>query len=337
MQEINLFLSDEYEPWFNLAVEDWIFTEMNPSSPTLFLWRNSDTVVIGRHQNPWTECRLKEMEKDNVYLARRQSGGGAVYHDLNNTNFTLLADKDYQAQTGFSLISRALNTFNVDCRVSGRNDMVVDFMGEERKFSGSAFRKLKDRAFHHGTLLINTDLSRLGTYLTPHKKKLESKGVQSVKSRVVNLSELNDNITHDSLCPEIIREFEEYYQSPLRIQRINRAYMEQQVGFAPLYEKLKSADWNYGKTPPFTHRFEDRLALGLVDVRLVVKGGVIESAYIYSDSLYSYLIDSLKTVLEGTHYDKEEVRTKLTSLIETFPDKKGLLTELSQFIIGEME
>ena len=338
MRKLNLFLSEEHEPWFNLAVEDWIFTRMDPSTPTLYLWRNSDTVVIGRYQNPWTECRTGAMEKDNVYLARRQSGGGAVYHDLDNTNFTFLAGvDDYDPQLGFAMISRALESFGINCIVSGRNDLVVDWEGEERKFSGSAFRKLSDRAFHHGTLLINTDLSRLNNYLTPPKKKLEAKGVKSVRSRVINLAEINSAINHEKLCERISGEFEETYGGKAQPISLNREYMAGKEGFYPLYEKLKSPEWLYGKTPPFTHRFEGRLGLGHVDILFNVKSGILLSATIYTDSLYPDLIEALENRFTGTPYRRDDIGKKIMETGVGFPDKKGLLEELSQFIMKEME
>ncbi|MDC7224549.1 MAG: lipoate--protein ligase [Spirochaetales bacterium] len=338
MEAMNLYLSDEYEPWFNLAVEDWIFTKMDPSVPTLYLWRNKDTVVIGRYQNPWNECRTGDMERDGVYLARRQSGGGAVYHDLNNTNFTILAGvDDYDPQLGFSLIRGALEKLGIESRVSGRNDLVVERDGELRKFSGSAFRKLSDRAFHHGTLLINSDLSRLNNYLTPPEKKLEAKGVKSVRSRVVNLAELNEGIDHEILCREISAQFESTFSRPVRTVKINREFMEGKEGFAPLYEKMKSPDWIYGKTPTFTHRLEERLSLGHMDIQLEVKKGIIRSAHIFTDSLYPDLIGDLEQVLTGAAYSAQDVTERIEQLAGNYSDKKEWLHELSRFMTGEME
>ncbi len=338
MDKINLFFSEEFEPWFNLAVEDWIFTEMDPSVPTLFLWRNRDTVVIGRYQNPWTECRIGEMEKDRVYLARRQTGGGAVYHDLNNTNFTFLAGLDvYDPSVGFGMISRALGRFGVEAQVSGRNDMIVEGEGGPRKFSGSAFRKLNDRAFHHGTLLINSDLTRLNNYLTPHPGKLEAKGVKSVRSRVINLAELNREITHDRLCAEIRREFEETFRCAAEPTLITRELMEGKKGFAPLYEKLKSPEWLYGRTPPFTHRLEGRIDLGQMEILLDVREGIIQRGTVYTDSLYSDLIGELESLFAGLPYGRDSLLGGIEGLFPRFPDQKGLLQNLSEFIIGEME
>lgn len=191
MSTLRLLISDSYDPWFNLAVEECIFRQMPATQRVLFLWRNADTVVIGRAQNPWKECNTRRMEEDNVRLARRSSGGGAVFHDLGNTCFTFMAGKpEYDKTISTSIVLNALNALGVSAEASGRNDLVVKTAEGDRKVSGSAYRETKDRGFHHGTLLLNADLSRLANYLNPDKKKLAAKGITSVRSRVTNLTEL---------------------------------------------------------------------------------------------------------------------------------------------------
>ena len=179
-------------PWFNLATEDWLFHTLGdideadePSTHTLFLWRNSETVVIGRAQNPWVECKVDKMAEDSVFLARRQSGGGAVFHDLGNTNFTFLSAKEnYDQAANFTIIINALKSLGIDAELSGRNDMQVG----TRKISGSAFKHTSERSFHHGTLLVNANMQKLGDYLNPHPLKLKAKGIKSVRARVANLT-----------------------------------------------------------------------------------------------------------------------------------------------------
>ena len=174
MSKLKVFHSNSTNPWFNLATEDWIFRDMDPQIPILFLWRNAPTVVIGRFQNPWAECDLDKMKQDQVKLTRRQSGGGAVYHDLNNSCFTFMSSKeDYSQKINNQILVNALSKFDIKAIPSGRNDILVG----DRKVSGSAFKETKDRKFHHGTMLLKTDLSKLASYLKPKKKKLESKGI----------------------------------------------------------------------------------------------------------------------------------------------------------------
>ncbi|MED6317513.1 MAG: lipoate--protein ligase [Pseudomonadota bacterium] len=187
--KLRILKSAVTNPWFNLATEDWIFNTLNPDSHTLFLWRNSETVVIGRSQNPWVECKTDKMAADDVFLARRQSGGGAVFHDLGNTNFTFLSPKHAYDQTAnFTIIINALKKLGIDATLSGRNDMQVG----DRKISGSAFKHAADRSFHHGTLLVNANMQKLGDYLNPHPLKLKAKGIKSVRARVANLVAFND-------------------------------------------------------------------------------------------------------------------------------------------------
>lgn len=182
-------------------MEECIFRQMPATQRVLFLWRNADTVVIGRAQNPWKECNTRRMEEDNVRLARRSSGGGAVFHDLGNTCFTFMAGKpEYDKTISTSIVLNALNSLGVTAEASGRNDLVVKTPEGDRKVSGSAYRETMDRGFHHGTLLLDADLSRLANYLNPDKKKLQAKGITSVRGRVTNLVELLPNITHEKIC-----------------------------------------------------------------------------------------------------------------------------------------
>ncbi len=212
MSTLRLLLSDSYDPWFNLAVEECIFRQMPATQRVLFLWRNADTVVIGRAQNPWKECNTRRMEEDHVRLARRSSGGGAVFHDLGNTCFTFMAGKpEYDKTVSTAIVLAALNSLGVTADASGRNDLVVKTDSGDRKVSGSAYRETMDRGFHHGTLLLNADLSRLANYLNPDQKKLQAKGITSVRGRVANLVELLPGITHQQVCEAIQEAFFSHY------------------------------------------------------------------------------------------------------------------------------
>jgi len=158
---LKIFHSDSHDPWFNLATEDWIFRDMDPNQRVLFLWRNAETVVIGRFQNPWVECNTSRMEADGIKLARRQSGGGAVFQDLGNTNFTFMTGRQfYNKNDNNQIILNALRAHGIEGEASGRNDLVVTDDEGARKFSGSAFKETKDRCFHHGTLLLNANLQK---------------------------------------------------------------------------------------------------------------------------------------------------------------------------------
>lgn len=308
--KLRVLTSNTFDPWFNLATEDWIFRDMDPKTHILFLWRNKDTVVIGRNQNPWAECYISKMEEDGIKLARRQSGGGAVFHDLGNTNFTFMNSREsYSKETNSSIIIKALEKFSVKAYTSGRNDILVD----ERKISGSAYKENNDRAFHHGTLLINADLTRLGNYLNPNKKKLEAKGVSSVRARVANLVEFNTQITHENLCDAIIKEFFKYYQSECPIEHLDHEYLKSIPELNEYYLKLSDWNWRFGKTPEFSHHLEERLSWGLMDLHLEVKNGKIEDCQLFSDALYPDLINKIKENLKGVHYHQDQVLKKFAN------------------------
>lgn len=205
MTRTRILISESTNPWFNLAVEDTIFRSMPADQRILFLWRNADTVVIGRAQNPWRECRTERMEHDGVKLARRQTGGGAVFHDLGNTNFTFMAGKpEYDKQVSTQIVLAGLQQLGIYGVANGRNDLVLQDEDGVRKFSGSAYRETLDRGFHHGTLLLSADMSRLADYLNPDPKKLQAKGITSVKSRVINLNSVKADIDHQQVCDAII-------------------------------------------------------------------------------------------------------------------------------------
>lgn len=314
-QKLRVLIANTFDPWFNLATEDWIFRDMDPEVKVLFLWRNQNTVVIGRFQNPWTECNVENMQKDEIKLARRQSGGGAVFHDLGNTNFTFMSSKSSQDKyANNEIIIRALAKFNIQAQASGRNDLVVTINNEERKFSGSAFKETKDRAFHHGTLLINADLSRLSNYLNPNKKKLESKGIASVRARVINLTELNENVSHELLSQAIIEEFFNYYGMRCEIEHLDYEYLKQVGPLNEYYEKLKDWNWRYGETPKFNHQMEERFIWGGVEVHLDSHKGLITQAKIYTDAIDNFFVELIEQSLVNVKYEPGSVRQTLIGL-----------------------
>lgn len=332
--KLRVFLSNTFDPWFNLATEDWLFRDLDADGQALFLWRNQPTVVIGRSQNPWVECHLENMERDHVLLARRQTGGGAVFHDLGNTNFTCLSGKTYyNKQANLEIIIRAIARFNIQAVASGRNDIVVNDSDHlPRKVSGSAFRETKDRAFQHGTLLIHTNLNQLQHYLNPNPKKLQAKGVSSVRARVANLSEYNSNISHEKLCDAIIEEFFNYYKAQCPIEFLNEDTLKTIAPINDYYEQLKNWEWRFGRTFEFNQQLEERFDWGTVDLRLNVNEGIIQNVQIFSDSLYPDFIDAIAVALQNCQYGKEEVQMALAGIKTDFLNLTSQLMQIQQWL-----
>ncbi len=330
-------MAEQFDPYFNLATENWIFNDMDPQYPVLFLWRNSETVVIGKHQNPWTECITSKMEEDGVKLTRRQSGGGAVYHDLGNTNFTFMSSKEsYDKEANNQIIVNALKKFNVDAFPNGRNDIEVNTDEGSRKISGSAFKVNKDRSFHHGTLLINTDLSQLATYLNPNKKKLESKGIKSTRARVANLVEINSNISHENLSQAIIEEFKHYYNAEGEIEVLGYEFLKSVPKLQEYYEELKDWNWLYGKTPKFNHTFEERFSWGGVEVHINSNKGIMEEVTIFSDCLHPPLIESFMESLRGIPYQAQSVNEVMNELKKGFENHHAEIDDFSSWLVSNI-
>lgn len=338
MQKLKVFLSDSFNPHLNLATEEWIFHNLDPSQQVLFLWRNEETVVIGRNQNPWSECNLAQMKADKIHLARRTTGGGAVFHDLGNTNFTFLSPREaYKRDNNTKIIFDALKTFGITGEASGRNDLTIPFHDGPRKFSGSAYREKKDRAFHHGTLLMHADLSRLGNYLTPNPKKLQAKGKESVRARVVNLNEVAPEISHDKIVPAIITAFENFYGAKADVTFLTLESLKLIPELKAQFDQLSSWEWLYGNTLEFSHNMDDYLALGFFDFKFKVEDGLIKDLQIFTDCLYPHIIEDLTQGLRGKSYRSETVRPLMLSLREKHPDIEMGLAELENWLCRNIE
>ena len=196
------------DPYENLALEEALLNRVGAGELILYLWQNERTVVIGRNQNPWKECRTALLAEEGGRLARRLSGGGAVFHDLGNLNFTfLMPAADYDLSRQLTVLERACQSLGIPAQRSGRNDLLAD----GRKFSGNAFYKHNGRAYHHGTLMVDVDLEMVQRYLSPSKAKLAAKGVDSVRSRVVNLREFVPDLTIPQLADALVAALAEVY------------------------------------------------------------------------------------------------------------------------------
>ncbi|WP_318436640.1 lipoate--protein ligase [Photobacterium leiognathi] len=328
-----VFISQSTQPWFNLAVEDAIFRNMPADQQVLFLWRNADTVVIGRAQNPWKECNTGKMEQDGITLARRQSGGGAVFHDLGNTNFTFMAGKpQYDKNVSTNIVLSALKTLGINAKATGRNDLVVEVGEDERKFSGSAYRETMDRGFHHGTLLLNADLTRLANYLNPDKKKLEAKGITSVRSRVTNLSDINPDIHHDNVCEAIKEAFFTHYGERVEVEYISPENLPDMPGFSEKYQNQSSWEWNFGNTPQFMHSMDERFTWGGIELHLDVKKGQIIAIKTFTDSLDPAPIELLEAALLNIEYNASAIDNAIIALVEQHPKYTDTLNDINQWL-----
>ncbi|NOU35506.1 MAG: lipoate--protein ligase family protein [Kiritimatiellaceae bacterium] len=249
--------SQSTDVYRNLAVEEWLLDHAEGRGPILFLCVNAPCVVIGKNQNPWRECRLSLMEKEGVPLARRISGGGAVYHDEGNLNVGVIVPRtEYREEKQYELIFQTLEEFGVKASKLRKNSLAVD----GKKFSGQAFSFRGQHVLHHGTLLVNSDLNRLGRYLGSEIEGIETKAVASVPADVANLSTFAPELTVEKISAALIETFREMYgrnvgqASCLSEQAGSLSYVEKnitEVELLSIIEKLSSNDWKLCHTPYF--------------------------------------------------------------------------------------
>ena len=300
---IALYEGVSYDPHYNLAVEQYLLETVKEGQCILYLWQNQNTVVIGRNQNPWKECRTTLLNEEGGHLARRLSGGGAVFHDLGNLNFTfLLPQSEYDLERQLTVIQEAVRSLGIPAEKSGRNDI----LSEGRKFSGNAFFKHNGKAYHHGTLLVDADMEKLSRYLNPSKAKLKSKGVDSVRSRVVNLKEIKPDLTLDALKGALVRSFSQVYGGEPEILGDLDMVRIQEIA-----ERNRSWEWNFGAKVPFTLEWEARFSWGGVQLQLNVENGVIRQAKLYSDAMDWSFVTVLEQALAGCRFQPEELRERL--------------------------
>lgn len=294
-----------YDPYENLAAEQNLLEHLQPQQCILYLWQNQNTVVIGRNQNAWAECRTALLQSEGGKLARRLSGGGAVFHDLGNLNFTfLLNDEDFQIEKQLSVIKKACALAGIETETSGRNDVLAG----GRKFSGNAFYHSKGHAYHHGTLLIDADMDKLQRYLSPSKAKLEAKGIASVRSRVVNLTELAAGLTVKKMEQYMCQAFGAVYGiEPAELVLPSPAKAE----IAATAQAISSWDYLFGTPLPFTCQMEQRFPWGNVQLQIEAKGGVIQAVRVYSDAMDWQLPQLLEAALMGCRFTKEDICSHL--------------------------
>lgn len=293
------------DPHENLALEQYLLEHVEPESCILYLWQNRHTVVLGRNQNAWQECRCAQLEADGGFLARRLSGGGAVFHDLGNLNFTFLVPtQDYDLERQLSVVAQACLGLGLSVERSGRNDVLC----QGRKFSGNAFYSHQGKSYHHGTLLVDVDLEAMARYLSPSPAKLQAKGVASVRSRVVNLKQLCPQLTVEEMGRQMELAFGQVYGLPVEI--MDPRQLDAQA-IQALTEHNRSWSWLYGRKLPFTLQCAQKFDWGELTVQLKADEGVIQEAAVYSDAMDWTLAPQLEAALTGCPLERQALEHRL--------------------------
>lgn len=326
MVKNRIIISEIFNPAYNLGLEEYL---IETGDNILYLWQNDNTIVIGRNQNPYKECNIKKIKEDKVNLVRRRSGGGAVYHDMGNLNFTIISKKHKNnIEENFDLVNKALSYENIKSVFNGRNDLHVD----NKKISGNAFFEDEDIFCHHGTMLIDVDMNRLGKYLTASKLKLESKGIDSVKSRVVNLIDIEPNINVEKIIQGFIKAYKEKINnSDIDIEYFDKEKIENNPDIMEKVNRYSSWDWVFGESPKSNMYFEEKFDWGIIDLELDVESGFIKIAKIYTDSIINDNFDELSENLKNIKLKKENLIEKIEETIKDEKIKKDLIKKVNNF------
>lgn len=309
-----IITSNSHNPWHNLALEEYLFDHIEDNTRILYLWQNDNTVVIGKSQNSWKECRVAALEEDGGYLARRTSGGGAVYHDLGNLCYTFIASSGlYNQEEQLGIILTSLSNLGIEAGFTGRNDIALR---DGRKFSGNAFRFVKDKGLMHGTLLVDTDFEKMSKYLSVSKAKIAAKGVDSVKSRTVNLNSVNQNITVEALCDELRKVYSDKYGYCNIINEYDIIGQDTRGELKDIETRHSSWSWRLGQTPVFDVSFEKRFCWGGVELHMNVRQGVIQNLSAFTDSMEPELGALLTQAFTGRRLSYQSLREGISSVSE---------------------
>lgn len=289
------YFSKSFDAYDNIALDEYFLNSVKPGELVLYLYVNESAVIIGCNQNPWRECAVERMELHGVQLSRRCSGGGAVYHDRGNLNFSFIAGEGRYSETEQTgLLMQVLRSCGISAGVSGRNDIQVGNL----KFSGNAYCSRGSNRLRHGTVLIDSKLDMLGRFLTPPAQKLEAKGVTSVRARVCNLREL---------CPWLtVNYFADSLKTVFNGEELNPADVDREA-IEALRQKHSSTQWRFLETPQFNFTLEERFPWGMAQLYLDVQAGVISSATLHTDANDSQLPIIVSAMLIGKQFQPEEV------------------------------
>jgi lipoate---protein ligase len=302
------------DPMINLAIEEYILQNFGEKDTYLLFYINKPSIIIGRNQNTIEEINTDYVEDNNIKVVRRLSGGGAVYHDEQNLNFSFITKDDGESFHNFAKflqpVIEVLNDLGVPAELQGRNDVVV----EGRKISGNAMFSTKGRMFSHGTLMLDSEIDNVVKALKVKKEKIESKGIKSIRSRVANISEfLDEKITMEEFKERILKHVFKV-DDVKDVPRYELTEEDWKNIHKISEERYQNWEWNYGKSPAFNVQASHKFPTGLLDVRFDVKKGIIENCKIFGDFFGLGEIKDLEEKLIGVRHEKQAIEKALDDI-----------------------
>lgn len=308
------FFNPSTDPHYNLALEEYVLTNCKDGETYFLLWQNEPSIIVGKHQNTVEEINSDYVKNNNIHVVRRLSGGGAVYHDLGNLNFTFIISNSKENMFDFGKftlpIVKMLKSYGVNAQLNGRNDLTID----DKKFSGNSQYIKNGKLLHHGTLLFNSNLEDVQKSLMVSTDKIESKGIKSIRSRVTNIIEHMDNkinvLEFKDKLADYVKENDDHWEA-YSISDKNITEIKDLVDL-----KYNTWEWNYGESPQFNYKSSKRFASGKLEVLLDIKDGKIKSCKFYGDFFSNESLPKLEKSVVGKRYEKEEIYRTLNSFSE---------------------
>lgn len=291
------------DPYYNLAFEEYVLKHLRDDD-YLILWQNDNTVVMGLHQNPYEEINLESAAEFDVKIVRRITGGGTVYHDLGNLNYSYITDwrddEDMNIRSFLKPIVEAFRGYGLSLEIKGRNDLLLD----GKKISGSAQALADGRLLQHGTLLINSDLTRLSSILRVSPEKFRSKNIKSVRSRVTNIQSY---VSEELKIDEVIDLLKRHWNEAQRLYTAELSEKELHEVECLANRKYRTKKWNFSRSSTFSYKNKRRFPSGEMDVNLDIKEGRILHCMINGDFMSLRPAEEIENALVGTEYEKEKI------------------------------
>ena len=306
------YVSKSNDPAFNIALEEYCFKQLRDIDEIFLLWINEPTIVVGKYQNTIEEINTEYTREKGIHVVRRISVGGAVYHDLNNLNYTIISNGRSGEEFDFKSFSQpvldALDSLGVKAEFTGRNDLEID----GQKFCGNAQYVRNGRIMHHGCLMFDVDTSVLADALKVSKDKIESKGIKSVRSRVTNIKDHLPN--QDMTVQDFVAALKKYMSEKYEMTDFVATKEDEAAILAIQEEKNNSWDWVYGKNPDFNIKRNRRLKTGKIEANIMVEQGVITNIKFYGDFFGVMDVEDIAKKLVGVKYQKEDIQKVLEQI-----------------------
>lgn len=333
VNDIYIIDTTNTNPYINLAMEEYLYEHFIEGTAILFLWQNANTIVIGQNQSAYSQCEISEVKKAGTHIARRRSGGGAVYHDLGNLNYTFISqNKPKVCADNFNIIVQMLKDVGLDAEFSGRNDILID----GKKVSGNAFLCDDKKMCHHGTLLVDSDQDMMYRLLRIDNEKWKDKGIKSAKGRTENLKHYLPNVSVDLLKDLLKKEFCSFYSGATIHEGADKqSSLFDKEELEKLVKKYSSREWIFEKQFEENLHIQKRFNWGQITILMNIRKNIIEEIAFLSDAMDTAIIENITQRLEKASFCVDSILNVFTELEERY-ESNQILRDIKDMLIVEV-